>query len=366
MSTPPVSIFRTLRRLIAFFIAWSLTIPALILSSLWMFSEKSFRVDLIANLGAQILILCIAVAIIDAILRRPRALVFALLACAIQLTPLVQHRAAFLPRAPGPDAPPGAVRFLHYNDSCLSDKKDIYALMERSGADVLSILCPPVPMQFDVIYGHGLEEKYPGKLFREWKPAPDQVSTEISAGFVVSRWPLTRVDCTFVGPMADRFIAGVAERPQGRFAIVAVHPRSPRTQQRWNEGNAAVEALVTLCAKLRGDGLAVVVLADLNATPTGWRSRLACDRGWLRRAKPLFIPDGTYPDVVPWNIRTKQSSGVGALWPASIAIDDALVGPGIEVAGWATLARLQSEHRPVIVDLQIPSRGTSVANPGDR
>ena len=366
MPTSRVSIFRKFLRLIAFTIAWALTIPALLLSSLWMFSAHSFRVDLIANLGAQILILCIAVAIIDAILRRPRALVFALLACAIQLTPLLEHRAAFLPRAPGPVSAPGAVRFLHYNDSCLSDKVDVYALMERSGADVLSILCPPVQMQFDVIYGHGLEDKYPGKLLREWKPAPDKVSTEISAGFVVSRWPLTRVDCTFVGPMADRFIAGVVERPGGRFAIVAVHPRSPRSVQRWHEGNATVEALVTLCAKLRGDGLAVVVLADLNSTPTGWRSRVACDGGWLRRAKPLLMANGTYPDVVPWNIRTKQSSGVGAVWPASIAIDDALVGPGIEVVGWETLARLQSEHRPVIVDLRIPSRGTLAANPGDR
>ena len=366
MPTSPVSIFRKFLRLIAFTIAWALTIPALLLSSLWMFSEKSFRVDLIANLGAQILILCIAVAIIDAILRRPRALVFALLACAIQLTPLVEHRAAFLPRAPGPVSAPGAVRFLHYNDSCLSDKVDVYALMERSGADVLSILCPPVQMQFDVIYGHGLEDKYPGKLLREWKPAPDKVSTEISAGFVVSRWPLTRVDCTFVGPMADRFIAGVVERPGGRFAIVAVHPRSPRSELRWNEGNQTVRALITLSRKLQNDGLPVVVLTDLNSSPTGWRSRAACDGGLLRRAKPLLYPDGTYPDVVPLNIRTGQTSSIGAIWPLSIAIDDALISPGITVAAWTAQDRLRSEHRPVIIDLTIPPTPASAPNPIDR
>ncbi len=366
MPKPPVSIFRKFLRLIAFIIAWSLTIPALLLSSLWMFSAHSFRVDLIANLGAQILILCIAIAIITAILRRPRALVFALLACAIQLTPLVRNRAAFLPSSPPTTPALRTVRFFHYNDSSLSAKEDVYALMERSHADILSILSPPVKMQFDVIYGPGLEDAYPGKLIRPWKPAPDSTSTEISPGFVVSRWKLTPIDCSFVGKMSDRFMAAIVQRPEGKFAIVAVHPRSPRSELRWNEGNQTVRALITLSRKLQSDGLPVVILTDLNSSPTGWRSRAACERGLLRRAKPLLYPDGTYPDVVPLNIRTGQTSNMGAIWPLSIAIDDALISPNITVAAWGAQDRLRSEHRPVIIDLMIPPTPASAPNPIDR
>lgn len=366
MPQQSVSMFRKLLRFIAFVIAWSLTIPALILSSLWMFSVHSFRVDLVANLGAQILILCIAVAVIAAILRRPRALVFGLLACAIQLTPLIRNRAAFIPHAPAAAPVAGTIRFFHYNDSCLSEKENVYAIMDRSNADIISILSPPVKMQFDVIYGPGLENKYPGKVVRPWKAAPDSVSTEISPGFVVSRWKLTPVDCAFVGHMADRFMCAIVERPEGRFAIVAVHPRSPRSELRWLEGNDTVRALITLSAKLQSDGLPVVVLTDLNASPTGWRSRAACEQGNLRRAKPLLYPDGTYPDVVPTNIRTGQTSSIGAIWPLSIAIDDALISPGIDVVAWGAQDRLRSEHRPVIIDLTIPPGRASATNRIDR
>jgi hypothetical protein len=357
---------RTLARGTVTLAAWTMALGAIAVSSVWIFAGKSFWLDLIGNLGAQSLLVCLVIAGLIAIARRWRALVFALLACAIQLTPLVRYRAAFIPASPGMMPAAGTVRFLHYNDSSLSDKAAVYALMEKSGADVLSILSPPVHMQFDVFDGPGLKDKYAGKLIRRWREAPDSMSTEISPGFVVSRWPLERVDCSFVGSMADRFICAIVQRPEGRFAVVAVHPRSPRTQARWNEGNAVVLALVTLSRKLQSDGFPVVVLSDLNASPTGWRSQEACGEGGLRRAKPLLYCDGTYPDVVPINIRTGQMSNFGAIWPLSIAIDDALISPEVDVAAWGALDRLKSEHRPVIVDLRIPSPRASGANSGGR
>jgi endonuclease/exonuclease/phosphatase family metal-dependent hydrolase len=349
-------------------LAWSLAAASFVLSTLWIFSGESYRLDLLANLGAQLLLVLLLLAIVVAALRRRRAFAVALAACALQATPLFLHRAAFLPRPLGPpsDRPASSVRFLHYNDSCLSDKREISILMENSNADVLSILCPPVTMQSDVIYQKGLEDKYPGKLVRRWEPAPDQINTEISAGFVVSRWPITPHDCSFVGPMAGWFIVGVVERPAGRFALVAVHPRSPRSAQRWHEGNAVIGALVTLSRQLQSEGLPVVVLADLNATPTGWRSREACAEGGLRRAKPLFVAEGTYPDVVVLDIRSRRSTGLPGVWPASLAIDDALISPGIDVLGWEVRPRLRSEHRPVIVELGIPAAGASGPNPGGR
>jgi len=323
--------------------------------------------DLLSNLAAQTLLLLLLLALIIATTRRWFAFAAVILACAVQATPLLLHRAAILPvHTSTTSEPADAVRFLHYNDSCMSDKSDIHALMDGSGADVLSILCPPVKMQFEVIYGHGLEDKYPGKLVRQWSSVPNATSTEVSAGFVVSRWPITPYDCSFLGVQSQQFIAGIVERPLGRFALVALHPRSPRTGARWREGNATIESLVVLSRKLQSEGFPVVVLADLNSTPTGWRSLEACSEGALRRAKPLLALGGTYPDVVPLDIRTGRSSGLPGNWPASIAIDDALVSPGIDVLGWETRARLRSEHRPVIVDLRIPAQPASAPNPGGR
>jgi endonuclease/exonuclease/phosphatase family metal-dependent hydrolase len=169
--------------------------------------------------------------------------------------------------------------------------------------------------------------------------------------------------------MASRFIAAVVERPSGRFGLIAVHPRSPRWQERWEEGNGVTEALIAVALKLEGDGLPVVVLTDLNASPSGWRSRHVCSEAGLSRAKPLLVCDGTYPDVVPWDLRSRQKTGIAARWPLSIAIDDALITEGIEVVGWRVGSGgegLHSEHRPVTVELRIPLSGALVPNPGGR
>jgi hypothetical protein len=348
--------------------AWLCALAALASSTLWLFAFDHWRIDLVANLGAQMFLVCFGVAMATLILRRWRALAVALLACALHAAPILNHRAAILPR-PINDAqarPADVVRFLHYNDSTCSEKADVYALIDRSGADVVSLLCPPVQMQFDVIYGRGLESKYPGKLTREWKPSKDGFNTEVTAAFVVAKWEITPVDCAFVGPMAPRFITGIVERPAGRFALIAVHPRSPRWRERWEEGNEVVTALVALVDHLHSSGFPVVVLTDLNSTPSGWRSRFVCGEANLCRAKPVLVPDGTYPDVVPWDLRRKQSTSIPARWPLSIAIDDALISPEINVTGWRVGARLRSEHRPVTIELRIPPPETSGTNPGGR
>lgn len=355
-------------RIVVSAIAWILAVAALVGSTCWMWSGASYAVDLLANLGAQLLLLTTALVPLLAAFRRGKQMLIALLACALHLIPLLQHRAAYLP-VPINNARPRApdeVRFFHYNDSSSSDKKAVYALMERSSADIIEILAPPVHMQFDVIYGRGLEDLYEGKMIRAWEPEADGINPRISSGFVVSRWPITPYDCEFLGPLSERFMAGVVERPEGPFAVVAVHPRSPRNPKRWIEGNAVCELLIDLVGKMQFEGLQVVVLTDLNSTPTGWRNRRICSITGLFRAKPVLEADGTYPDLVPLNIRTARRSTIPARWPASIAIDDALISPGIEVLGWSVGQRLNSEHRPVTIDLRIPGDSASATNPVGR
>ena len=57
-----------------------------------------------------------------------------------------------------------------------------------------------------------------------------------------------------------------------------------------------------------------------------------------------------------------------AFWPVSIAIDDALVSPEIEVVGWRAEPVLECEHRPITIDLRIPfaMAGGTAAQPSTR
>ncbi|MBY0262192.1 MAG: hypothetical protein K2Q20_07590, partial [Phycisphaerales bacterium] len=201
-----------------------------------------------------------------------------------------------------------------------------------------------------------------------WKPFEGSGDTKVTAAVIASRWPVRAVDLA-AEPMGEFLLAGVVERPGGPFAVIAAHPRSPRTEARWIEGNAVVTAIARAANGFRRQGLPVVVLADLNATPTGSRSRQLYIQAGLRRCKPVLNFDGTHPHQVTRTLSVTDNRVLfDARWPARIAIDDAITSPGIEVRGWSVWPALGSEHSPILMELSvpIPSAGAGTPNPADR
>lgn len=346
-------------------VSWPAAAALLLISLAWLASGSAWELDLIANLNAQWLAASTIALPLWMLTRRPRHAALAAVACALLGASLLVGRAAVWPRpidvSVGPAS--GIVRCFHYNASTLGEGESIEALMDRSHADVLSVLCPPVRHQRDVIYGDRLADRYTGKLVRKWRPDPDGVGTDVTAAYLVSRWPMQAVDTSWAGPAAEYLITARVERPSpgGPFAVIAVHPRSPRNADRWAVGNLVVHTVGLVARRLQDEGLAVVVLTDLNSTPSGYRSRLLNRLAGLRRAKPLLSPATTYP--LPLGPQDDSQAGSRRLsWgPLGIGIDDAMVSPGIEVAGWTTLPKLESEHSPIVVDLRIPGGGASVA-----
>ncbi|MFG0259506.1 MAG: endonuclease/exonuclease/phosphatase family protein [Phycisphaerales bacterium JB041] len=156
---------------------------------------------------------------------------------------------------------------------------------------------------------------------------------------ILSRWPVVplvlRPDLPAGDPRRALRLVRVLHE-DGPFVVLAVHPRSPRTPARWREGNAMLEAAIDAVREL-APGEPLVVLADLNSTPTGGRSRRMRDALGVDRCKPLFALDGTYPSGLPWPLRA--------------AIDDAWVSPEWRVASWGTSGVEGSDHRAVVVDL---------------
>jgi hypothetical protein len=252
------------------------------------------------------------------------------------------------------------VRFLHYNASTKGDQATIESLLDSVDADVISLLCPPVRYQRDVIYGPHLSDRYPGKLVRPWRQASDGVNTDITAAFLVSRWPMRPLDVAWAGPNTDYLITALVERPAGAFAVIAVHPRSPRSSDRWRQGNDVVRTLAEVATRLHDQGLPVVVLTDLNSTPSGHRSHTLARRGGLRRAKPLLDSATTYPLPLGPGDNAQHGRPRFSRGPLGIGIDDALITPGIKVLGWTTLPKRESEHVPILVDLHIQPASTSV------
>jgi endonuclease/exonuclease/phosphatase family metal-dependent hydrolase len=343
-------------------VSWVAALGLLLIALSWPVSHWAWGLDLIANFNAQWLAVAAPLALLWLTTYRLKQALLAIIAAALLIVSLVPERAAIWPRpaalprdAAAAAADPLLVRFFHINASTDSTGDEIEQCMDASGADVLSVLCPSVGYQREVIYGPRLADRFAGKLTRHWRPEPDGRATDITAAFLVSRWPLTRIDTSHLGASGDYLLAAMVERPSGPFAVIAVHPRSPRSPRRWAVGNAVTESIATLSHQLRDQGRAVVVLTDLNATPSGWRSRRLEDAG-LRRAKPLLVATGTYPIPLGPGDDTQAGPRRPIVWPLGIAIDDALLSPEVELVGWSVMDRLESEHCPIVIDARIPAQ----------
>jgi len=347
-------------------LAWIIAAPQLLPACAWLVREESYRLDLLANLGAQFLLLAAVSLGFVALFRRRGPAGLLLLCCALHLIPLLTGRAAFWPRDVGPadaERAPGVVRILHYNDSNQSPLEAIERLLDTSNADLVHLLGPSVKAQIAYIYSDDLAPRFTGVIKREWAPYENGRDTKITGAVVASRWPVRAIDLA-AEPMGDRLLAGIVERPGAPFAVIAVHPRSPRTEARWIEGNAVVAAIAKASIDFERRGLPVVVLTDLNSTPTGHRSRrLYIDAG-LRRCKPALLLDGTHPNQVTRTLMAGDTRTLfRAFWPARIAIDDALVSPGISVDGWTVLPALGSEHSPILMELHVPIPPAGAGSP---
>ena len=134
----------------------------------------------------------------------------------------------------------------------------------------------------------------------------------------------------------------IVESPHGEFVIGTFVVRSPRTADRWREGNDQLEEnCMVIREYLTPLGLPIVIGADLNATPSNARTDTLRKLSGLCRTKPANSLRGTWPArYPPW---------------ARVAIDDVLVSGGVHSRGWRTVEQQTgSDHVGVEVELWIP------------
>ncbi|MBK7403441.1 MAG: endonuclease/exonuclease/phosphatase family protein [Phycisphaerales bacterium] len=298
----------------------------------WLCPGLGWIPDLLANLGPQ----CALAALLLGLYRVARkrwAPAAVAAACALLglLGPALQSRAA---RA----AAPGNVRILFVNAAASNPRAGaLLQSIRAANADVVVVVETPS----DLLGPLRDDQELRAQLPYAWLPE----AAGVGYTAVLSRWPQHGGDA-LSGGASQTLAAGVramrVDRPGAPFALLVLHPRSPRSPARWREGNALVEhALQVVDDRLAPSGLPLVAAGDLNSAPAGWRSRHLAARAGLRRAKPLWTPAGTWPS---WS-----------RWPMRVAIDDLLVAPTIGVVSWRALPAPGSDHSAVLVELAIPT-----------
>jgi len=172
----------------------------------------------------------------------------------------------------------------------------------------------------------------------------------------LSRWPLTLIPSDIerwkdLEHSYNYRYTAIVEHPRTPFVLCALAPESPRSAEHWAIGNRYLEReLEVIDRHFSGLGLPLVVAGDLNASPTGFRSRLVHQRLGLRRTKPPLLLSGSWPARAPRPLR--------------VAIDAVLVGPGVRVAAWQTLeVETGSDHVPVIAEIAVPRSDATPRSP---
>lgn len=311
------------------------TLAALIVIALaaapWL-SGVAWPIDLIANFTAQALFLTATLVGWALLLRRWKLLAVAALAGLAQVIILAAPRAAWARDAIIP--PEQLVRLLHYNVNPFNARaEDAARLIERCEADLICLIEPPVELNADIYQRQRFSAANPHMTRRAPK---DYANWQ----YVLSRWPTRDYPNGFDHTGEPPFIAIVIEHPLRPLGLILIHPASPRRERRWEVGNQLIRDAAVVINRMRADGLEVILAADLNGSPSSYRSRLLAGLTDLRRAKPLWRAEGTFP--------------TGRAWPASIVLDDVWMSPGLRVAAWETVEGAGSDHRAVLAGIALP------------
>lgn len=334
--TSQITHVHTSRRIGRFLLV--LAISCLVLATTaWVWGINWWVLDLCANLAAQLALLSVLAAIAALLLRRRRAaLALTLIACAGFAGPLSQPR---LPRAAANANDADIISILVFNGSSggLDHAADALNMLLDADADVIVLLEPSLPLLDLTRASADFSARYPARKLPDTARAGWRV--------VFTRWPHRGGDDLSESPDAAAtrgMHVMVVDHPRNPFGFVQFNPESPRTLERYRAGNQRVrDAVDAVNTRLKPLNIPILAAGDMNATPTGWRSRHFAARTGLRRAKPASKLGGSYPVLLPHPLR--------------LAIDDVWGSPGVTVVEWSLLPSCGSDHRAVCVRLRLPN-----------
>ena len=179
-------------------------------------------------------------------------------------------------------------------------------------------------------------------LRREYPHAQALRRAGHSGTLLLSRWPLAAATPLDAGTAGTPELMVDVAIPGGALRVIAVHatwPLGPAVSA------ARAREFALIADTANATQLPLIAIGDFNVTPASPHFTALLARGRLRDAAAGQGWQPTWPSLLPW---------------LGLRIDHALVSPHIAVNSYARGRVKGSDHRPVIVDLQVPLQGGSV------
>jgi len=306
----------------------------------WVLGRWSYWFDMVAAQQMLIGWIALAIAILILISRRQAQGTICLLLAVVSLYPTLTARNWLLPHVDPNHKPDGVIRIVscNINPENLSWQEDLDLLLSLN-ADVVILIELPIELNRSV-RKRGLLDmtEYQNWAHRAW------VDMETSPGFILSKWPMHRVETGFDPDNSQHHLYMQIQNPLGNLVVGLAHPLSPRTTSRWANGNQVVESHANAAFLIEKNlQLPVVVGADLNAGPGQVRARTLRRTG-LRMSKPVIRYGASFPS--------------GSSFPRAVRLqlDDIWTIGEITPISWDMIQLQDSDHMAVVVDCVLNSR----------
>ena len=323
------------------FIAWAILVIAGFMCSMWIIAPKVYLLDVLAShqmlwgwctLGYVLLVM---------VVRRLKAWRFAVVGLffiSIAMYPVCTKRIFTLPDVQIDQKPDTVIRVITSNIHPVNThwKEDLKSMFAM-GADVvvLNEVSPELSraIRFD---GYLESTAYPNWVHRFW------VENETSPGIIISRWPIQHIAPSDTIKLTQNHLYATIQLPAGEVIMGLAHPLSPRNNNRWREGNLAIESQGLRIKELiaqTGNATPIIIGADLNAGPAQTRASTMRDAG-MSMSKPVLRVGGSFP----------ANTWVPTL--LQIQLDDVWTHGKIKPVAWSAFDLIGSDHRGVVVDLE--------------
>jgi endonuclease/exonuclease/phosphatase (EEP) superfamily protein YafD len=300
-------------------------VAACVSTALGWLGSLHWTLDLASHFGPQAAAFGAAAAAALLIARRWRFGLLALALAAVNAVPLLPYwlPAGAAESAPGPHGP--SLRVMSCNVLVTNEEHARVAEAVRSASpDVVGFI--EVTPAWDAALAALLLTEYPHAI-RE----PRQGSFGL---VLMSRLPLRRAE-VLVGRNGRPSIRVQVDRG-GAIDVLLAHPPPPMSARRWLDRNGQLWDVAKTAA---AGAVPLLVVGDLNCTAGSPAFRALLRDGGLRDSRLGRGLQPSWPDLV--------------LPFPQLAIDHALVTPGLVVLGRRTVGGLGSDHRAIVVDVAL-------------
>ena len=304
-------------------------------AGLALWSDRPYPLDLLAHFLALPAVALVLVGLVLLLTRRRRVALWALFSGALCLG--VCRMGARVPSSS--DHVPDGLRIVHYNAYGEHSRGDdaFVAWLRDQDADLVAINDAPWGWVRDYPY---LQRVYPHRV----EPSPGLEWPAI----LLSKHP-ARIE-PLVPYAEETKFSFVARRsllvstPHGDVLFTTMHPPSPRTSATWRRSLEIVSSDGPLIRRWHErTGVPVLLPGDFNSTTQGRVHRTFARLSGLASWAPLVFA-GTWPSNLPTWI--------------SLPIDRMWASEGVRVIGMKVGPRFRSDHRPVVIDVALPSVGS--------